>query len=885
MALPQPNVGIVAAFHAQLHYLQNAVNQVLGLSESTIIARLGDDLDDFGRQLKNHQECFDSADLVQIETTVCSLQVQVQQTYQQAVDASHYGAPPVIYKLRTGKRGRPRLIIEDSFLHHAHPYRGASKLARYLKCGRTKVKQRLLDLGLDVPGDNPFAVQSTSVTALPHRATLMPNISEHYGPSITVRTNPLQAAGRPAIAWSEEELDEAVLRLRVLYPRAGVSMLEGMLDRLGFHVPREAISGALVRLDPTGRVFERIRIERRTYSVPGPNALWHHDGQHGLIRWLIVIHGFIDGYSRLITGLRASNNNRAATVLAVFLRAANVYRTPSRLHGDHGVENVLVAAWMEANKGARRGSYIWGRSVHNVRIERLWVDVTAQFGRKWADFFTLLEINHGLDVNNTRHLWLLHYLFLSDINADCAFFAEAWNRHKIKNKGQPARSPSDMFFFDMITNGLRGDLLPAEDLTTYGIDWEAMSASHSSNEGEVPNPSWVGQTGPPPNLNGVIVEPPADSGLLDLLDHPSSDGEATYSQFNAIRTRTVREVADVPNHLQLYSPTHPHLFNDPWGSEANLSPATGLLSSINDLSSVMFTTPLSFVQMESQQPEAFPIQLMGSLDHAWTLGHHPSVADFPSHGYDELGLSGGVVWDQVLSGGSGNLPENSPGTSAAPSFVTPSIPSAVPHKRNERDEDPDETTHMVKRVRLDLPSLHRALIDMYGYDFIKSATYSSTGNGPNGLRSLFSHHSLGLLLNLLGCETFASVEHLQTSWVNCPVSIAEAPNSTAGDVAQALGWKINTLQNRRVTMNKVFALWGRRWSNDLPPELANSFACLQHFLRLTMIRHVPSNPGPTITGSTLNLSPMDLAAKALTLTWLSENVGKIWDSVKGGGRV
>ncbi|KAJ3911879.1 hypothetical protein F5877DRAFT_22859, partial [Lentinula edodes] len=41
----------------------------------------------------------------------------------------------------------------------------------------------------------------------------------------------------------------------------------------------------------------------------------------GLICWGIVIHGFIDGYSRLITGLRASNNNRGQTVLSLFLSA------------------------------------------------------------------------------------------------------------------------------------------------------------------------------------------------------------------------------------------------------------------------------------------------------------------------------------------------------------------------------------------------------------------------------------------------------------------------------------------------------------------------------------------------------------------------------------
>jgi len=81
----------------------------------------------------------------------------------------------------------------------------------------------------------------------------------------------------------------------------------------------------------------------------------------GLIRWRIVIHGFIDGYSRLITGLRASNNNMGSTVLDLFLAAVTVYGVPSRLRGDHGVENILVAAWMELHRGVRRGSYIWGR--------------------------------------------------------------------------------------------------------------------------------------------------------------------------------------------------------------------------------------------------------------------------------------------------------------------------------------------------------------------------------------------------------------------------------------------------------------------------------------------------------------------------------------------
>lgn len=49
------------------------------------------------------------------------------------------------------------------------------------------------------------------------------------------------------------------------------------------------------------------------------------------------------------------------TVLDLFLRAVAVYGVPSRLRGDHGVENIQTAAWIENFRGTQHGSYIWGR--------------------------------------------------------------------------------------------------------------------------------------------------------------------------------------------------------------------------------------------------------------------------------------------------------------------------------------------------------------------------------------------------------------------------------------------------------------------------------------------------------------------------------------------
>lgn len=168
------------------------------------------------------------------------------------------------------------------------------------------------------------------------------------------------------------------------------------------------------------------------------------------------------------------------------------------------------------------------RSVHNIRIERLWVDVTAQVGAKWADFFSTLELHHGLDINDSFHIWLLHHLFLPEINQELSFFVDSWNQHKITMRNGPSRSPADMFGFDMIVHGVRGDPLNDamgdEELEVYGVDWEALRddsvrAMHAAN-----NPitegwtSWIGRSGPPEHLNEVVLEAPEiDDGEAMLV--------------------------------------------------------------------------------------------------------------------------------------------------------------------------------------------------------------------------------------------------------------------------------------------------------------------------------------------------------------------------------
>lgn len=81
----------------------------------------------------------------------------------------------------------------------------------------------------------------------------------------------------PSTVISDDDLKDCVRDIRQHQPFCGVSMVWGNLRARGIKVTRERVRHTLRSVDPLGSMLRSLpgAIRRQSYSVPGPNSLWH----------------------------------------------------------------------------------------------------------------------------------------------------------------------------------------------------------------------------------------------------------------------------------------------------------------------------------------------------------------------------------------------------------------------------------------------------------------------------------------------------------------------------------------------------------------------------------------------------------------------------------
>lgn len=271
---------------------------------------------------------------------------------------------------------------------------------------------------------------------------------------------------------TDAALDEEIAKFTFDHPDTGLKILKGYLETCEepVFVTRSRLIDSISRVDPEGRERRKrtAAIQRRVYNVKGPHHLWHIDGWHKMIDYHFVIHAGIDGFSRAITFVHCSDNNRAATVLRHFKAAVSEFGCPSRLRCDKGGENMDVALYMIEMRGLNRNSVILGRSVHNQRIERFWRDLRKDVTNLYKTFFLFLEKSHHFDFDDPFVIFCIHYLFLDRINKDLKRYQNIWNNHALSTEHN--LSPHELLLLHDV-NSASIEVPPEQvDENEYGIE-------------------------------------------------------------------------------------------------------------------------------------------------------------------------------------------------------------------------------------------------------------------------------------------------------------------------------------------------------------------------------------------------------------------------------
>ncbi|KAJ7235926.1 hypothetical protein C8J57DRAFT_1248028 [Mycena rebaudengoi] len=190
------------------------------------------DLDEFMQLVEQNAAIFSLEELAMVQTSLVAMQNDIQLEYQDAIDASHNGQPMLVQTVITGGCSVSQSTVQTALLRKGIATSQSSPFPNILP--------------LDPPVPLVLVVEDNIDDLLnPNGDILLDLPAELWAPPITVvlYTGPLSDL-------PDSQLDTLILQLHSHFWWAGISMLDGILQRLGHRVPRQRVRESLLQIDP-----------------------------------------------------------------------------------------------------------------------------------------------------------------------------------------------------------------------------------------------------------------------------------------------------------------------------------------------------------------------------------------------------------------------------------------------------------------------------------------------------------------------------------------------------------------------------------------------------------------------------------------------------------